>query len=701
MLATSALSADALTEEEQRQIVIRYMQATGQQPLGASLSEIEEAAVPEKCGTPAILEYQRNRDRLDRRVISALGAEDATRPITQEEYGLEGGHVLLHYDLTGTNVVYQATVDSDNDGVPNYVEQLAEAAEYCYDFLVDTLGFDPPLSDAGCVDGGDGRVDVYLQALPYGYYGLTYNQSECYQPSEQHEAAWVVIDHDFQHLPEYQGRALDAAKVTLAHELFHAVHFAIDATESVAWFEMSAVWEEEQAYDDINDYYLYDYVFFNHPRLGLADSTTIGHMYQAAVFPIYLTEKYGRDIVKAIWYKAGDLGEGSDFLEAIDWAVDSAASSPANAEYRCTCYEADGVTCADSVMVEHDLASALSEFAVWNFFTGSRRELAPPGVGYSEGENYSRIPFDSMDVRLDYPFRVTLAYNEHKPQANGAAYIRLDNLSGIRDYDNELTFYMAPNRDPDIRWGVAGIFQRRDDPDQHEVVTDVVDLWETWVCTETTGDVCTDSTLYYIKYADDILGDWVCTDGEFGNDELCNSTCNDSSSIIDIDDYSSITLILTPSAPSVGPFDFGEFISFGYVSADSSEVDSSLMNLPAAVLLPYPNPAVLSEMADENITFRFRLPTDETTYPIYDEFKLVIELFTVAGEKVRTIVEDRVSQDIYGPNPGGVFEAEWDLKNGAGNDVASGVYLALAKLYAGTDTGDPLAEDQVKVALIR
>jgi hypothetical protein len=49
-----------LSEERQREIIERYMQATGQTvQLPASLSEPEELwEVPPKCGTPAILEFQ-------------------------------------------------------------------------------------------------------------------------------------------------------------------------------------------------------------------------------------------------------------------------------------------------------------------------------------------------------------------------------------------------------------------------------------------------------------------------------------------------------------------------------------------------------------------------------------------------------------------------------------------------------------------
>jgi hypothetical protein len=701
LAVTSAVSAEPLTEAQQRQIILRYMYATGQQPQGVALSDLDESITyPEKCGTPAILAFERNRDQMDRRLLSALGVEDATRPTLQAEYGIPGGKVLIHYNLTGEHQVYQATVDRNSNGVPDYVEQLAAIGEYCYAFEIDTLGYTVPLDDSPCLLGGDSRIDIYLQALPFGYYGLTHNQSDCYAISEQNEAAWIIIDHDFQHLPDYVGRPLDAARVTIAHEMFHTIHFAIDATEHVTWFEMSAVWMEEQAYDEVNDYHLYDYVFYNHPRVSLADTTIPGHMYQAAVFPIFIGEKYGRDMIRSVWNEAGALGPGPHYMQAMNYAIDSAGSSPAHIRYECTCLEPGGITCVDSVAVEQSLATALSEFAIWNYFTGPFADLAPDGMGYSEGRYYDQIPLDSMDVRLDYPFRVTLAGNEYKPQANGATYIRLDNLSTILP-DSELTFYLSPQQNPAIRWGVAGIFQMRDEPDSHVVVTEAVDVWETWVCTDSVDGVCTDSTLFPIRYVDDILGEWLCTDGQFGNNASCEPTCLDSSSIIDLSQYSSVTIVLTPSSTSTGPFSFGDYTTFGYVSTDTSTVDSTLINLPASILTPYPNPAVLADMETANMTFRFRVPTDSTSFPVVGTARLELEIFAVSGEKVRTIVNVLTGQDRFGPNPGGEFEVTWDMKNGAGNDVASGVYIANIRAFAGSDRNSLLAEDQVKVAVIR
>jgi len=723
LILSSVVSlAEELSLERQREIVENYMYVTGQtgaRPVSLTDPSTGEP-IREKCGTPAILEYQRNLDRLDRRLLASLGVQDVARPITQAEYGNPGGHVLLHYDLTGAHAVWQAEIDSDGDGVPDYVEMLANIADSCYVHIIDTLGYPRPMVDSGCVDGGDARVDVYIRALPYGFYGMTYNQSECYDPGIQREAGWISIDRDFQQIPGYAGRALDAARVTLAHELFHTVHFAIDATEHITWFEMSSVWMEEEIYDNINDYYIYDEIFFNRPRLALNDTTVGGHMYQAVVFPIYLSEKYGRDIIRAVWLRAGALGLGPDYLRACEDVIDSASQDPANAKYRCLCYNADSTRCLDSVLLTENFTSAMTEFAVWNFFTGPYADQSPNRIGYSEAANYAYIQLDSLDIRRTYPTR-TITEPTLLPAPNGTAYVRLENLQSI-DFDSLLTMYLTPTANAIVRWGVGAIFQMENNPDSHVVVTDVVDVWETWICRrwncldstclqwdggncldwECIDSTCADSMQFPGRYVGEMLGEWVCIDGEFGTIIFCGpSTCNDSVRAIDLRPYHSITLVLSPTTFSVGPYAFGRYVDFNFTIFDSSFVNEALVNLPASILTPYPNPAVVNEMDGQSLTFRFGAKTDTTSFPAYSTVLMQLDIYSVAGELVRTLEGVYAGQDRIGPLPGQVYEIGWDMKNQAGRGVASGVYLAVARLFGGPNGATPLTEGRVKVAVIR
>ena len=186
-------------------------------------------------------------------------------------------------------------------------------------------------------------------------------------------------------MPQYADRPLDAVRVTAAHEFFHAVQFGIDFTESEVygsgptaisaryWMEMSATWMEEQLYDNINDYYNYLPYFFNDPRLSLQQFNSYADLrpYANVVFPLFLAEQYGPGIIKSIWLRCRAAGPGPQFLFVANAALDSATGGGG------------------------DWVTAFREFTLWNWFTGSRANLAPAGLGYSERQAYPAFP-DSM-----------------------------------------------------------------------------------------------------------------------------------------------------------------------------------------------------------------------------------------------------------------------------------------------------------------
>jgi len=673
-----------LSPERQQAIVENFMWATGQRaaPSQALSDALTAHTLPVKCGTPYLLDFYQNRDKIDRRLLMSLGVQqDIPRPQMQNEYGVAGGHTLIHYDKTGIHAVYQANVDSDGDGVPNYVETIAGAADSCYDFIFDSLGYVPPVADSACLDGGDSRVDIFLQALPIGFYGMTYGQWDCAtSDTAQITPAWIVIDHDFQHLPDYVGRPLAAARVTLAHEIFHTGHFAIDGWEHPAWFEMTSVWMEEQKYDEINDYYLYDYVFYQNPASSLLD-TAGNHHYQSVVFPIFLSEKFGRGIIHDIWTRAAALGKAWNWLIAVDQIVYTATQSPPYAKYRCNCWQPEYSACLDSNLIPQTFATLFTEFEVWNYFTGPYADQAPAGMRFSEAEFYDYIPMSKMAIERVYPVLVQADANPYAPQVNGATYLRLDNLDAIEN-DSLLSVWMTSADTAEITWGIAGIFQLKSDPDSHVVVIDTV------------GDGRRS------RFINEVIGQWYCAAGQFMDTFPCLPTCTDSISFLDLRPYTTATIVFAPSTLNPWRYEPQETLALGYQVSNFSEIDPALVNLSAAVLTPYPNPAVMSEMDGEDLNFRFRVPTDTTSFPIYGTAYLLVDVFNVAGERVRTLEgnyagESRDSiQVIY-------LDAGWDMNNQSGRAVASGVYLAVARLYVDANKQKLLAEDRVKVAVIR
>jgi hypothetical protein len=81
----------------------------------------------------------------------------------------------------------------------------------------------------------------------------------------------------------------------------------------------------------------------------------------------------------------------------------------------------------------------------------------------------------------------------------------------------------------------------------------------------------------------------------------------------------------------------------------------------------------------------------------------VIDIFTVAGERVKTIDSEPIMHDSTDAQNNRIvwYEDEWNFTNEHGKDIVSGVYLCYARLYSDYKKKSLLAEDKVKVAVIR
>lgn len=472
LLLFDAASSESiiLSEEKQVEIIENYMYVMGQRSesyrsLGTESSSLSE--LPIRCGTPYVHDFLQNYGQLDRDLLRASGAVLATRPTLPSSYDTPSGFIRIYYSKLGDNAVPNASADSDGDGVPDYVESVAIIADSVYDYIINRLGYNAPISDVNCPDGVDSKIDVYLETLGAGLFGVAVldTASACGPFSSPFSApSWIVMENDFEGIGDYASRPLDAARVTLAHEFFHIIHFSLDFTESSVLREMTATWMEEVQYDDINDYYSIIPFFFNFPGRSLQSIASF-HNYASVVWAIYLEEKFGSpDIIKQVWRRSAELGYGGpegDYMQAFSEAIDSAAAT-----------NVDTLANGDTL----NLTSAMNEFAVWNYFTGLSASQSPNGIGYSEAENYTMIPLDSMDRQGQFPFNVPATTNPFNPEVNASVYARFENVEFIlpADYPFNPFFSINPLDSFPSLYGVAEIRQLAADPDSHEVFMTVV-----------------------------------------------------------------------------------------------------------------------------------------------------------------------------------------------------------------------------------
>lgn len=658
--------AESLSVEDQTRIITGYGIATGQ--IRSQAAGVADTLPPDKCGTSAVSDFVLNRDRLDPALMASLGVRLEGRPVLPLAYRSPSGRFLIHYDTVGTNAAYQPWVRTLVDSVPDYVVMTARIADTVYTHIIDTLGYPAPPSDGFYAAGVDSAFDVYLLNVGYLYYGLTYIDSAriiSADPADTMKAtSFLELDNDFQNITQYANRPLDAVRVTMAHEYFHAVQFGIDfrekenyqlATPRQYWMEMSAVWMEDEVYDNINDYYVYLPFFFNYPTISLQAFGGVNnlHPYGAGIFAKYLAERYGKQIIKDIWLECAARGAGPQFLEACDAAV-RAADPP------------DG-----------SLATAINEFSVWNYFTGPYASIAPAGVGYVDRANYPAIPLSQFLTIDQYPQFVSIdSFGLARPNYNGSGYLLLQNLESRNacygvdtsanpdtvvaiPCDSVLPIYIGVQIPGLIEWGITVIYQLSTPADSLEIEKFIVPILP----------VSPDSIT------------WIEIDA------------------FKVNRYKSISVIISPTSNNYRYYSlWGMSPKVGFALADAG---GPVPPRPSAILTPYPNPAVVADMGGRGLTFRFQVAGDTSNLNTTTTPLLAIDIYSVSGELVKSIQASFSGEDRLGVHSGGLYETTWNMRNAAAKDVASGVYLAYARLWSTSNKRELLAESRVKVALIR
>ncbi len=291
-------------------------------------------------------------------------------------YDSPEGHFRIWYTNSGADrpgLNLGVPPDQDVNGVPDWIERCSEYFEQSYQTAVVSMGFRTPPDDfsfssqytsMGLDHGGDGRYDVYIQDIGASIAGFTGPEQVI---SGRILPSYIVIDNDFSGVKNTVPEALELLQATAAHELFHAIQFAYDVNEDIYWLEQSAVWMEEQVFDDVNDYYNYLSTFtgfLSQPWLSL-DTRNGQHEFAGILWPLYLSEKYDPSIIRSIW----ELAESVQSLDAFDQALQARSSS-----------------------LEEDF----QEFTIWNVFTAARSD---PTRYYEEGAAFPLAePVDSLDT---------------------------------------------------------------------------------------------------------------------------------------------------------------------------------------------------------------------------------------------------------------------------------------------------------------
>lgn len=228
-----------------------------------------------KCGTPSVIDAVRLGKAMPNMLPSTVSMREVLSP---------SGKFRLEFDTTGTHAVPLA--DLNTNGIPDYIDRAGEFADESWRVMVDSLGYVDPL-----IPGTPYRI----RFLKQGSYGYT-------QPSGS--TTFIVVHSTFDGFPandDPDGDRLGALKVTIAHELKHAIQYATSRwqgeTGTTNWVEMDATMMEEVVYPQVNDYVSYtgSGSIFSNP------GSSIPGAYSMASFSLFYHERVGPQFWVEVW----------------------------------------------------------------------------------------------------------------------------------------------------------------------------------------------------------------------------------------------------------------------------------------------------------------------------------------------------------------------------------------------------------------
>jgi hypothetical protein len=366
-----------------------------------------------KCLTPLIILMENEQQETNTsNPLSLKTAPNKTEFFTSE-FISPSGKFRINYVTSGQHKV--PLDDLNGNAIPDYVEEVAEAADYSYNHEIITLGFTDPIPE---------RVvyDIFVRDMQY--YGLTNNRtSDTFPCNNLASGTCIYIENDFVDFPDNddpEGQQIGAIKVTMAHEFKHAIQFAQNnwQGDSDRWAEMDATLMEEVVYDDVNDYY--NYIKGSSDLFSSPSTTLSAGSYEDVTWALYFHEYFGQKFWPDVW----DIIESNNqipLIRAIETELQSRSES----------YHA-----------------AVLESYMWHFASGSN--FARNNYGFDEAFEYPEPSITETITELQQELTDTLSLN-----AFAARYYLVD-LSELRYPPSGYVKLNFDNVSSDIHIGLLG-----------------------------------------------------------------------------------------------------------------------------------------------------------------------------------------------------------------------------------------------------
>jgi len=308
------LANESVEVQAQEKTVPQILHTFEQGKMNAEQTYLEMRKVYEdgaihKCITPLHIFSHKYKSEISESVLLEQRKIDQHRKSAQASFTSHSGKFVFTYETTGSNAVPSA--DNNSNGVPDFVEWAATAADSSYKLLVEIQGYTDPIP-------ADSTYDISFEDM--GFYGFV-------EPDNSAPSGTImVIENDFVGFPDNDdpdGTQRGALRVTIAHEFKHAVQFVQNNFNGEAdnWAEMDATLMEEVVYDNVNDYY--NYLGGSGDIFGSPGVTVIPGSYEDVTWALYFHEKIGSDFWVNAWDRIETSNSTLDMLDAVEQELTS------------------------------------------------------------------------------------------------------------------------------------------------------------------------------------------------------------------------------------------------------------------------------------------------------------------------------------------------------------------------------------------
>ncbi len=260
------------------------------------------------------------------------------RPILQFSATTNSKSFKIHYDTSGYHKVQN--FDYNNNNIPDYIDSVIYYFDYVYNIYINEIGYQSIPTDDSL--GGDDSYDIYIMNIGNGepaYYGVTVKDFEI-KPRINFPrfATHIFLDNDYspydstiimgEKYQTFSYNSFDLLKITIAHELHHAIQLNYGDDESIKNThiinEMTSTWFEYRMFPDVKDYINYVSSFCNNSSKYPFGTGDASNGYNWALFGQYLFDKYNDKIILRTWQL---IGNGLNAYKALDSALKENDSS--------------------------------------------------------------------------------------------------------------------------------------------------------------------------------------------------------------------------------------------------------------------------------------------------------------------------------------------------------------------------------------